>query len=66
MTATERTVKFVHDFYGLVDAGKTDEYMEVFAEDARVIFGNNPPARGPPGHPWRRVTDALERHEHKA
>lgn len=46
MAATEKTVNFLHDFYALVDAGETDEYMKFFAEDARVIFANNPPLDG--------------------
>ncbi len=46
MAISEQTANFVRDFYALVDAGKMDEYLEIFAEDARVIMGNNPPLEG--------------------
>lgn len=46
MPASEKTVKFLRDYYDLVDAGKVDEFMEFFAEDARLVYANNPPFEG--------------------
>ncbi len=37
---------WITDYYADVDAMRLDEYVAHHAEDAEVVFGNNPPAVG--------------------
>jgi hypothetical protein len=37
---------WVSDYYADIDALKLDSFVERHSEDARIVFGNNPPVTG--------------------